>query len=62
MTLPEFRGPDGVWTMPVRPVPWIGLVLIVLAALMLLEAIRILLSLGTPPRTRLGAAVPAPAA
>ena len=62
MTLPEFRASDGTWTMPAKPVPWIGLVLIVLAALMLLEAIRILLSLGTPPRAQLDAAMPAPAA
>jgi carbon starvation protein len=39
------------------PVPWIGLVLIVLAALMLVEAIRILLSLGTPPAARLESVV-----
>ena len=62
MTLPKFRTSDGGWTMPVEPVPWIGLVLIVLAALMLLEAIRVLLSLGTPPQARLDAALPAPAA
>jgi len=31
-------------------------------SLMLLEAIRILLSLGTPPQARLEAAMPAPAA
>ena len=38
---------------PSDPVPWIGLVLLVLAALMLIEAIRILLSLGTPPAAKL---------
>jgi hypothetical protein len=53
MTLPKFRAPDGGLVTPTDPVPWIGLVLIVLAALMLIEAIRILLSLGTPPATRL---------
>lgn len=53
MTLPRFRGLDGKFTAPADPVPWIGLVLIVLAALMLIEAIRILLSLGTPPTAKL---------
>jgi carbon starvation protein len=48
MTLPKFRV-DGHWTLPTDPVPWVGLVLIGLAALMLIEAIRILSSLGTPP-------------
>ena len=48
--------------MPADPVPWIGLVLIVLAALMLVEAIRILLSLGTPPAAKLETAIPAAAA
>ncbi len=38
-----------------EPVPWIGLVLLVLAALMLIEAIRILLSLGSPPAAKLEA-------
>jgi carbon starvation protein len=62
MTLPKFRGPAGNWIMPADPVPWIGLVLIVLAALMLIEAIRILVSLGTPPGARLETAIPAAAA
>jgi carbon starvation protein len=44
-----------------EPVPWIGLVLILLAALMLIEAIRILLSLGSPPAARLEVAVQAAA-
>ena len=62
MTLPKFRGTDGRWLLPADPVPWIGLVLIVLAALMLIEALRILLSLGTPPPAKLEpAALPAPA-
>src|SRR5438876_599841 len=52
MTLPRFRL-DGQFSAPTDPVPWIGLVLIVLAALMLVEAIRILLSLGTPPAAKL---------
>ena len=41
--------------MPNDPIPWIGLVLIVLALMMLIEAIRILLSLGTPPAAKLEA-------
>jgi carbon starvation protein len=49
MTLDGFRGPDGQWIVPTEPVPWVGVVLIGLAALMLIEAIRILSSLGTPP-------------
>lgn len=60
MTVPRFRTPDG-WAVPTDPVPWIGLVLIVLAALMLIEAVRILLTLGTPPSAKLETAV-APAA
>ena len=34
------------------PLPWVGMVLIALAALMLIEAIRILASLGTPPEAK----------
>jgi len=60
MTLPKFWA-NGSWTTPRDPVPWIGLVLTVLAALMLIEAIRILLSLGTPPRAKVEA-IPAAAA
>jgi carbon starvation protein len=61
MTLPKFRGINGGFSVPTDPVPWIGLVLIVLAALMLIEAIRILLSLGTPPAAKLETALPAAA-
>jgi hypothetical protein len=62
MTIPEFWTASGGFAIPRSPVPWIGLVLIALAALMLLEAIRILMSLGTPPQVRLEPALPAPAA
>lgn len=48
MTLPKFWTSTGFAT-PADPVPWIGVVLLVLAALMLIEAIRILLTLGSPP-------------
>jgi carbon starvation protein len=61
MTLPHFRTTSGGFTLPTNPVPWIGLVLIVLAVLMLLEAIRILLSLGVPPPAKPELAVPAAA-
>jgi carbon starvation protein len=50
LTWPAFRGETG-WVVPREPVPWIGLVLIVLAFLMLIEAIRILLTLRSPPKT-----------
>jgi carbon starvation protein len=55
MTLPKFLG-SGRFNIPADPVPWIGLVLTVLAALMLIEALRILLSLRTPPTAKLDAA------
>jgi carbon starvation protein len=45
MTLPKFHGEQG-FVAPKDPVPWIGVVLLALAALMLLEAIRVLLSAG----------------
>jgi carbon starvation protein len=61
MTLPKFRSTTGGLSMPADPVPWIGLVLIILAALMLLEAIRILLTLGSPPSPTVEPAVPAAA-
>ena len=41
LTLPRFRTPEG-WVVPTDPVPWAGLVLLVLAAVMLVEAIRAL--------------------
>jgi hypothetical protein len=55
MTLPKFQGIGGGLAIPRDLVAWIGLVLIVLAALMLIEAIRILLSLGTPPAPKIEA-------
>ena len=41
LTLPRFRTSEG-WVVPTDPVPWAGLVLLVLAAVMLVEAIRAL--------------------
>lgn len=46
MTLPKFFK-DDTFTAPKDPVPWIGLVLVSLAAVMLVEAIRVLLGTGT---------------
>jgi carbon starvation protein len=52
MTVPKFRTSEGAWTAPSDPVPWIGLVLLGLAALMLVEAVRVLgASVGGPPRS-----------
>jgi len=41
MTLPRFRSAAG-FELPADPVPWAGLVLLVLAAVMLVEAIRVI--------------------
>ena len=51
MTLPAFRGSHGGWVAPRDPVPWIGLVLLVLAALMLVEAVRVLWPSSNRPST-----------
>jgi carbon starvation protein len=61
LTLPKFYSTGGGWTAPRDPVPWIGLVLILLAVLMLVEAIRVLLSLAAPPGPKLEPALPAAA-
>ncbi|MBI5759153.1 MAG: carbon starvation protein A [Planctomycetales bacterium] len=50
MTLPKFWDAVGVFQAPRDPVPWIGVVLLSLAALMLIEAIRVLVGpLPQPP-------------
>ena len=52
MTLPKFQK-DGEWIVPSDPVPWIGLVLSVLAGWMLVEAIIVLVGSTTrrdPPQ------------
>ncbi|RIK71962.1 MAG: carbon starvation protein A [Planctomycetota bacterium] len=59
MTVPAFRSPTGDWAVPRDPVPWIGLVLLALAALMLVEAARVVAAISGPPRG--GEARPAPA-
>jgi carbon starvation protein len=46
MTLPRFRSEEGSVTFPADPVPWAGLVLLALAAVMLFEAIK---ALALPP-------------
>jgi carbon starvation protein len=52
MTLPKFfDATTGEFTMPIDPVPWVGVVLLVLAALMLVEAARAILGTKSPPPT-----------
>jgi carbon starvation protein len=57
LTLPGFRGADNAFHLPSDPVPWAGIVLLLLAAMMLIEAIRILLTLRAPPAQALREAV-----
>ncbi|MEX0610572.1 MAG: carbon starvation CstA family protein [Pirellulales bacterium] len=50
MTLPSFfSASTGRFSVPTDPVPWAGVVLIVLAALMLVEAVRAILGPQSPP-------------
>ena len=64
MTLPKFRTATG-FTLPTDPVPWAGVVLLALAAVMLVEAIRVIalpqgpwdargLGIGSEPRRGMG--------
>jgi carbon starvation protein len=48
MTLPRFRT-DAGFALPADPVPWAGVVLLLLAAIMLVEAIRALVISQGPP-------------
>ena len=48
LTLPKFYA-EGKVTMPADPVPWAGVVLMILAIIMLAEAIRVIATLGSPP-------------
>jgi carbon starvation protein len=50
MTWPKFRSESGGFELTGDPVAWAGVVLVALAALMLVEAIRIILGPSTPPR------------
>jgi carbon starvation protein len=59
MTWPKFYA-DGHWLTPKDPVPWIGVLLLALAALMLIEAVRVLIG-STPREPRAPERVPAPA-
>jgi carbon starvation protein len=61
MTVPRFYT-EGGWVLPHDPVPWIGLVLLGLAGLMLVEALRILWGLRTPPAAQAEPALSAAAA
>ena len=47
LTWPKFYD-KGEWKLPLDPVPWAGVVLMVLALVMLFEAVRVILSLGGP--------------
>jgi carbon starvation protein len=50
MTWPKFFSPTtGALALPTDPVPWVGAVLIVLAALMLVEAVRAIVGTQSPP-------------
>jgi carbon starvation protein len=49
MTLPKFFGAEGAFQIPKDPVPWIGVVLLALAALMLVEAYIALVGRRRPP-------------
>ncbi|WP_254513701.1 carbon starvation CstA family protein [Anatilimnocola floriformis] len=48
LTWPSFFK-DGKFTVPADPVPWAGVVLMVLAIIMLGEAIRVIATIGSPP-------------
>jgi hypothetical protein len=52
LTIPRFYV-DGKWSMPADPVPWAGVVLMVLALIMLGEAIRVIATLGGPPSPKI---------
>lgn len=49
MTLPKFYSATSGFTAPTDPVPWAGVVLMALAAVMLIEAIRALVGRPAPP-------------
>jgi carbon starvation protein len=50
MTLPKFYNAAGTsFTLPTDPVAWAGVVLILLAALMLIEAVRVIVGRQSPP-------------
>jgi hypothetical protein len=49
MTWPKFQGEAGSFQLPTDPVAWAGVVLVGLAAMMLVEAIRVIVASGGPP-------------
>jgi carbon starvation protein len=51
MTWPKFFNAAGQFAAPTDPVPWAGALLIALAALMLIEAVRAVLGRQSPPRS-----------
>jgi carbon starvation protein len=57
MTWPKFRATDGGFQLTGDPVAWAGVVLVGLAALMFVEAIRVILEAKTPPRPQESLAV-----
>ena len=61
MTWPKFTS-EGQFAMSRDPVAWAGVVLVVLAALMLVEAIWIVIGSGAPPARGREALAPQPAA
>ena len=48
LTIPKFYS-KGEFLIPADPVPWAGVVLMILALIMLAEAIRVIATLGGPP-------------
>ena len=61
MTLPRFRGAGG-FVLPADPVPWAGVVLLTLAGVMLVEAIRVLAAPPGPQRPGPSGHLPEPKA
>ncbi|MBI3117061.1 MAG: carbon starvation protein A, partial [Candidatus Hydrogenedentes bacterium] len=43
---------EGHWSVPTSPVPWVAVILVGLAGLVFVEALRVLLGGGQPPRRR----------
>ncbi len=48
LTIPKFYA-KGEFHIPNDPVPWAGMILMILALIMLVEAIRVIATLGSPP-------------
>ena len=52
MTWPKFQAEGGSFQLTADPVAWAGVVLVALAAMMLVEAIRVIVGSSTPPRAQ----------